>query len=119
MELYSMSVFFRFKPVSSTVEEGWSVALEFPGSLSNTVATNCGNIELTAVSDRNTLYTFMPKEDSPLKNLRDEPDSIPKKVFLWCSFVHLRKHEVELIKQLTLYYFKLPTLDASCLVDRF
>jgi len=111
-----MSIFFRFKPVSSSVAEGWSVALEFPESLSDNIEIECGNIELTAVSKERKLFTFMPKANSLLKNLTD---NIPKKVFLSCRFLHLLEHEVEFIKLLTLYYFKLPTTDASCLVDRF
>lgn len=113
-----MSVFFRFKPVSNSVEEGWSIALDFADSLSSNVVIECGNIKVTAVSEERRLFTFMPKSTSVYQNLLNL-EIFPKKLYLWCKFSGLTASEITYINQLTLYYFKQPVIDASCLVDRY
>merc|ERR1712062_937453 len=80
------------------------------------ISVRGGNMDLTAVSRNNRIYTFTPNTE--LLNIETLETS---KIWLVAYFDNLTKEDIEKAKNAALLYFKypMPNGDASCLVDRF
>ena len=97
-------------------ENGWSVGIQLPVPLESTdYQINSGALELTGVSNKRQYFTFTPKKSSPLWNVTTQP----RKMYISIQFNNVTAQDKESIKKMANYYYKFPSGDQSCAVDRF
>ena len=95
---------------------GWSVGLQLPIPLESTnYQIYSGALDLTGVSNKREYFTFTPKESSPLWDVTTQKS----RMYIAIQFDNVTTQDKESIKQVGNYYYKFPSGDQSCAVDRF
>ena len=115
----------RIKPYK--VSMGWSVAMDLKEPLVNNYDITSNALDLTGVSNNDQYFTFTPKEDS---NLWDGTTGATKYMMVSFEFSAPQAQaqvptndsiakDIAKVEDMSNYYYKLPSDDQSCAVDRF
>ena len=108
-------IVWRIRPYEVS-SHGWSVGLQLPKPLeSDDYQIYSGALDLTGVSNKRKYFTFTPKQSSPIWDVTTQKSEI----YIAIQFDNITTQDKESIKQVGNYYYKFPSGDQSCAVDRF
>ena len=95
---------------------GWSVALQITSPLeSDNFIIHSGALDLVGVSNNREYFTFTPKTSAPMWDATSQAS----KIYIAVQFENVTSNDKENIQNAWNYYYKFPSGDQSCAVDRF
>merc|ERR1712130_981942 len=114
-----IAIMWRIKPYKVS-DDGWSVGLDMKTPLeSDSVSVTSNALDLTGQSMQNQYFTFTPKESS---NIWDGTQGNMVNMMVAFEFEGASsavKRDIQKVEKVSNYYYKGPSGDQSCMVDRF